>query len=168
MIVRPVSKNMFLLIVAVLSCVIFYSAYTFKRSNLSEPFNMDLLTIVNYTGLPEGEDVRIYPANHTFSGKKLWIVIENNRNESLYFGSEWKAEKWDNGRWVYKKPPWDAWTSILLVAEPNNTTTFNVNAFFDPGIYRITKDFMLTENYLRDEQRWESKFTVQFIVYKTS
>lgn len=69
-------------------------------------FNWELLTQVNYTGLPEDEDVMVYPENHIISGERFKIVFVNRRDEPMYWGSEWRAEKWVNGRYYYQKPYW--------------------------------------------------------------
>jgi len=130
-------------------------------------FNMDLLYTVNYTGLPDGVDVKVYPKNHIINGDTFKIVYKNNRNENLYWGSEWVAEKWVNGTWFKQDPPWDAWTAELRLAGPFFPRVDTEKAFFGKGVYRITKKCMLTDNYSRERREWVDEFTVQFILIKT-
>jgi hypothetical protein len=121
---------------------------------------------VNYTGLPEGEDVRIYPESHIISGNTFKIVFENNRDENLYWGSEWKAEKWINGEWTYQDPNW-VWTMELRIASPYSKVVDSFSFLFDEGLYRITKRCMLSDNYDRDKHEWVDEFTATFYIIKT-
>lgn len=122
---------------------------------------------VNYSGLPAGEFVRVYPDSHIIKGDSFKIVFENWRFQGLYWGSSWKAEKMIDGEWVFQNPDW-AWTAELRTIMSFMRKVDAHNFPFDDGLYRITKKCMLTDVYLRDEKRWESEFTVTFYLIKTS
>ena len=125
------------------------------------------LSSINYTGLPERVDVKIYPKRHIIHGDSFRIVFENNRNAKLYWGSDWIAEKWVDGEWVNQVFDW-AWTAEIRATGPFSRVV-NTHSFpFGDGLYRITKKCMLTDVYIRDEGRWESMFSATFYLIKTS
>jgi hypothetical protein len=142
--------------------------YVNPVENLLEKAGMedDRFYHVNYTGLPEGEDVRIHPVSHVFSGNEFGIVFENNRNQSLYWGADWKAEKWVDGEWV---TPEGAifYTLDLRHTEPYGSVFDSFSFPFDAGLYRITKRCMLSDNYDRDKRVWVDEFTASFYIIKT-
>ena len=125
------------------------------------------LNSINYTGLPSNEDVKVYPENHLINGNSFKLVFENNRDTELYWGAEWKTEKWIRGEWKPIRIDW-AWVSLLVSAEPHSTVVTTEKFPFSEGLYRISKNCMLTDVYLRDEERWESEFIVEFYLLKTS
>ncbi len=135
--------------------------------NKNPEFDTNKLLQVNYSGLPDGVDVNVYPESHNIKGSQFNIVFENNRDEELYWGSEWKAEKWINGEWTYQDPNW-VWTMELRIASPYSTVINSEKFPFSNGIYRITKKCMLTNIYLRDQNKWESEFIVTFYLIKQS
>ena len=123
---------------------------------------------VNYSGLPAGEHVRVYPARHVINGDSFQIVYENWRSQKLYWGSDWRAEKLINGEWVEQTVDW-AWTAELRTTIIPFCRRVDTHRFpFDDGLYRITKRCMLTGVYLRDQKRWKSEFTATFYLIKTS
>lgn len=123
---------------------------------------------VNYSGLPTGEHVRVYPVRHVINGDSFQIVYENWRLQPLYWGSNWKTEKLIDGEWVEQNPDW-AWTAELrssgIIPFMRSVDTHNFP--FDDGLYRITKKCMLTDVYLRNQNRWESEFTATFYLIIT-
>ncbi|MCW4014137.1 MAG: hypothetical protein NWF07_14280 [Candidatus Bathyarchaeota archaeon] len=125
------------------------------------------LETVNYTGLPAGENVKIYPESHIITGDTFTITYENNRDKPLYWGSYWLAEKHVSGEWVEQNLNW-VWPDILYYAERNSTTTREERFPFDDGVYRITKQIMLTDNYDRETHEWVDQFTVTFYIIKTN
>ena len=132
---------------------------------------LDVLTpsnfeAVTYTGLPEGEDVRIYPESHVISDDSFRIVFENNRDEVLYWGSYWMAERYVDGEWVHMNSDW-VWTLELRFADPYSTIVNRERFPFDEGLYRITKKCMLSDNYDRDKSEWVDEFTATFYLFKT-
>lgn len=151
-------------LVGLLILVIIYGVFSLtKVPSMSD----NVLYSVNYTGLPEGEDVRIYPESHIITDNKFKIVFENNRDKALYWGQEWKAERWVNGKWVYWNPDW-IWTSLQCYTEPQSTNVTTERFPFRDGLYRITKRCMLTDNYDREKKEWVDEFTVTFYLVKES
>jgi hypothetical protein len=121
---------------------------------------------VTYTGLPEDENVRIYPESHIIADDEFRIVFENNRKKSLFWGSSWSAEKCVGGEWVEQEFDW-AWTAELRGIGSFGRIV-NTHKFpFDAGVYRISKKCMLSDVYLRDERRWRDEFTATFYLIKT-
>ena len=134
-----------------------------ERLDLQLPYNFES---VNYTGLPEGEDVKIYPESHFVTDGSFRIVFENDRDEALYWGSYWMAEKYVEGEWVIQNADW-VWTLELRYINPYSTTVERERFPFDDGLYRITKRCMLTDNYDRDKNEWIDEFTATFYIIKT-
>ena len=123
--------------------------------------------VVNYTGLPEDENVKIYPEHHIIYGDSFRIVFENNRGEALYWGSYWVAEKYNgHGNWIEQNINW-VWPDMLYFAEKNSTGVYKERFPFGDGLYRITKRFMLSDNYDRDKHEWVDEFAATFYLIKT-
>ncbi|TFH15110.1 hypothetical protein E4H04_08995 [Candidatus Bathyarchaeota archaeon] len=135
-----------------------------ERLDVSLPYNFET---VNYTGLPEGEDVRIYPESHIVIDDRFRIVFENNRDEALYWGSYWMAEKYVEDEWVIQNVGW-VWTLELRFIDPYSTTVDSERFLFDDGLYRITKRCMLSDNYDRDKKEWIDEFAAIFYLFKIS
>ena len=134
-----------------------------ERLDLQLPDNFES---VNYTGLPEGEDVRIYPASHIIYDNTFKIVFENNRDSNLYWGSYWQAEKYIDDKWVLQNASW-VWTDELRFAW-NHSTAVDTEKFpFGDGFYRITKRCMLSDNFDRFKREWVDQFSVTFYLIKT-
>ncbi len=129
-------------------------------------YNNVKLFSINYTGLPEGEYVRIYPKSHIITDDEFEIVFENIRNKRLCWGSEWSAERWVNSSWVYWIPDNWAWSAELRELFPFSRTVNKHNFPFEDGLYRITKKCMLTDNYDRVRKMWVDEFTVTFYLIK--
>lgn len=123
------------------------------------------LTSVNYTGLPTGENVRIHPESHIITGDTFQIIYENNRDENLYWGSDWSAEKWVDGEWITPNYTW-IFTLELRFSDPHSTVVDSFKSPFDTGVYRITKQIMLTNNYDRENHKWIDQFTATFYIIK--
>lgn len=122
--------------------------------------------VVNYTGLPEDEDIRIYPEHSIIYGDSFRIVFENNRNQSLYWGADWRAEKWINGEWIVPNEP-IFYTLDLRHVEPFSLVVDSFRFHFDEGLYRISKRCMLSDNYDREKREWVNEFTASFYIIKT-
>jgi len=155
-----------LALVIILTISILYGLIHYQ--NIPPEYSDYKVHTVNYSGLPAGVFVRVYPESHIIKGDSFKIVFENWRLQKLYWGSDWKAEKLIDGEWVHQNPDW-AWTAELrttLIPFMRRVDTHNFP--FDDGLYRITKTCMLTDVYLRDENRWESEFTATFYLIKTS
>lgn len=131
-----------------------------SRVNIKAP---STYTTINYTRLPE--NVRIYPESHIVNGNEFKIIFENNRQKSLYWGSDWRAEKCVDGEWVEQEFEW-AWTAELRGTGGFSRIVNKHNFPFDAGLYRISKDCMLSDVYLRDEKRWRDEFTATFYLIK--
>ncbi len=115
----------------------------------------------------DDENVKVYPESHIVYNDSFKLVYENNRDHELYFGAEWKAERWVKGDWKLVDIDW-VWVSLLGYIEPHSTHVTTERFPFSDGVYRISKTCMLTDVYLRDEERWETEFTVEFYLLKTS
>jgi len=126
-----------------------------------------LFYTVNYTGLPEGVDVKVYPESHIISGNRLRIVIENNRDVELFWGSYWGAEKYIKGKWVLQNPGW-GWLDYLAFTKPHSIAVGDERFPFSDGLYRITKPCMLTDKIDRVNDEWVDKFTATFYIIKTN
>ena len=161
---KPTKRNVSVF-VGLLILVIIYGALSIIKT----PSKSDnVLYSINYTGLPEGENVRIYPESPIITGDEFKIVFENKRNKGFYWGSEWNAEKWVNSTWVYWIPDDWAWSAELRELSPFSRTV-NTHYFpFEEGLYRITKKCMLTDNYSRIRKKWVDEFTVTFYIKKES
>jgi len=120
----------------------------------------------NYTGLPDGVDVKVYPESYAFSGDSFRIVFENNRAEPLYWGSDWSAEKWVDGEWVMLDEA-IVYTLDLRYSEPYSKVVNSFRFPFDEGLYRISKRCMLTDNYDTDKNEGVDEFTATFYLTKT-
>ena len=120
----------------------------------------------NYTGLPDGVDVKVYPESRNIDGDSFRIVFENNRGASLYWGSEWRAEKWIDGEWVEQEFDW-VWAAELRFTGPYSKSVDTLKFPFDDGLYRITKRCMLSDTYDRDKRIWVDEFTAIFYLIKT-
>jgi len=127
----------------------------------------DILCSVNYSGLPDGVDVKVYPENHVFSGDSFRIVFENNRGENLYWGSDWQFKEWINGEWVTPNIT-RVWTALLHASRPFTKVTNGHKFPFEDGLYRISKRCWLTDDYDRDKKEWVDEFTATFYLLKTS
>lgn len=121
---------------------------------------------VNYTGLPEEVNVKVYPESHNISGNCLRIVIENNRDKELYWGSYWEAEKYIKGKWVLQDPGW-GWPDYLAFTKPHSFTVGDERFPFSDGLYRITKPFMLNDKIDIVNDEWADEFTATFYIIKT-
>jgi Bacterial Ig-like domain len=72
--------------------------------------------------------------------QKIALIIENNHNKTLEWGSYYEAEKLENQYWIKQNPPWDAWTMELYRLPPEKISGMSFRTdWLDPGIYRITK-----------------------------
>jgi hypothetical protein len=129
-------------------------------------FNMDLLYTINYTGLPENENVNVYPESHLISDS-FKIVFENNRPEELLWGSDWQFEKWVNDEWITPNIT-RVWTLELRFIGAYARRTDGHKFPFDDGLYRISKRCWLTDDYDRDKKEWVGEFTTSFYLIKMS
>ena len=158
---RELNRNdffMFFILVIVFSLI-----FVWNGRNAVDISNIDIYSI-SYTGLPQGENVSIYPESHIINGNSYTIIFENNRNQKLYWGSYWKAEKYVKGRWIQQGLGW-GWTDELR-SSGSFSTVENIERFpFDKGIYRIKKKCMLTDKYTQKD-RWVDEFTVTFYLIK--
>ena len=127
--------------------------------------NRDLLYTVNYTGLPDGVDVKVYPESHVFGGDSFRIVFENNRDEELFWGSSWQFEEWIDGEWVTPNIT-RVWTLELRSTGPFSKVTNGHRFPFEDGLYRISKRCWLTDERDRDKNEWVDEFTVTFYLVK--
>ena len=162
---NSVSRTRIILAIIIVSSIL-YGVFNYER--IPPEYSNYRIHEVNYSGLPAGEHVRVYPARHVINGDSFQIVYENWRLQHLYWGSEWRAEKMINGEWVEQNPDW-AWTAELRTTIIPFCRRVDSHTFpFDDGLYRISKKCMLTDVYLRDQKRWESEFTATFYLIKTT
>jgi len=159
------SRSRIILALLIILIPVLYGVFNYER--IPPKYSSYQIRSTNYSGLPTGEHVRVYPTSHVIKGDSFQIVYENWRLQSLYWGSDWKAEKMINGEWVEQEFNW-AWTAELRTLIPFCRKVDTHNFPFDDGLYRITKKCMLTDVYLRDQKRWESEFTATFYLIKTS
>ncbi len=133
----------------------------------NNPFNLALLSTVNYTGLPEGEDVKVYPVSHIIYDESFTIVFENNRDSELYWGSSWSVEEYVDGEWITPNIT-RVWTLELRGIGAYARRT-DVHKFpFEDGVYRVSKRCMLTDDYDRIKKEWVDEFTASFYLIKMS
>ena len=160
------ARTLGLTITGIVCIVILYSVLS--APSIPPEYNNVSLFSINYTGLPVGENVRVYPKSHIITEDEFEIVFENKRNKRLYWGSYWFAEKYVNGTWVYWIPDNSAWTAELRTLFPFSRTVNKHNFPFEDGLYRITKKCRLTNNYDRERKMWVDEFTVTFYLVKES
>ena len=141
-------------------------ASTATQQHYNYLINKNLFYTVNYTGLPEAVDIKVYPENHIVTGSRLRIVIENNRDKDLHWGSYWRAEKYIKGKWVLQDPGW-GWPDFLAFTRPYRTDVDDVRFPLSGGLYRISKQCMLTDKIDRVTDEWVDEYTASFYIIKT-